>query len=306
MSSVLAIVSKALFEKMVPKNVALGTVVDTNQYVSSNKTFDALSEGGAIFLVTVRPPSEKLWLVGVLENPKKKGDAWVSRSNEAPLTDITSAIKKLVFTSGTGIKAKKGALGMSLQTPRGLTDADVKLLRGLVKPAAGAKKLTASDAYAQAVDEVVHKHKKGKPLGKFRLENRRKPFTGKLGDLEDWEKVQIQAVLGKNVDMAPLFGGAKSSNELTEMDIADVVDTKSGEVVYQLMLWPYGDGSIVHHRTTKVVSAICQHGLDPVEDLGKAWTRDLARAWLEGSKRLGMWTGHIDFDEEEVGEDDDE
>lgn len=72
MSSVLAIVSKALFAKMVPKNVALGAVVDTSAYTSSNKTFDGLKKGGAIFLVTVRPPNEKLWLVGVLENPKKK------------------------------------------------------------------------------------------------------------------------------------------------------------------------------------------------------------------------------------------
>ena len=37
--------------------------------------------------------------------------------------------KALKFLSGKGIEAKPGALGMSLQTPRGLTDADVTLLR---------------------------------------------------------------------------------------------------------------------------------------------------------------------------------
>jgi hypothetical protein len=184
MSSVLAIVSKALFEKMVPKDVKLGAVVDTNSYMSNNKTFDGLADGGAIFLVTVRPPDEKLWLVGILENPKKKGETWTAAANEAPLTDITAAIKKLEFASGTGLKAKKGALGMSLQTPRGLTDDDVKLLRGMIKGKPVSGKVHAKDAYMKAVDEVVHKHKKGGKLGKFRLENRRKPFKGKAADLE--------------------------------------------------------------------------------------------------------------------------
>jgi hypothetical protein len=314
MSSVLAIVSKALFEKMVPKDVKLGAVVDTNQYMSNNKTFDGLKDGGAIFLVTVRPPDEKLWLVGILENPKKKGETWTSEANEAPLTDITGAIKKLEFASGTGLKAKKGALGMSLQTPRALTDDDVKLLRGMVKskPASGSGKVHANDAYMKAVDAVVHKHKNGGKLGKFRLENKRKPFAGKPGDLEAWEKTQIQAVLGKGVDMAKMFAtGGKDEDgdegsEMAAMEIADVVDTGSNAVVYQLMLWPYGDGAIVTHKTTKVVSYICQHGLDPVEDIGKAWTRDFAHAWLEGSKRLKLWTGHIDFDEEELGDDADD
>jgi len=167
MSSVLAIVSKALFEKMIPKAEAkLGAVVDTNQYMSNNKTFDGLKDGGAIFLVTVRPPDEKLWLVGVLESPKKKGDSWVAEANEAPLTDITAAIPKLQFASGAGLHAKKGALGMSLQTPRALTDDDVSLLRGIVstKPTSS-KKLHASDAYTQAVDQVVHNPKRKKKKG---------------------------------------------------------------------------------------------------------------------------------------------
>ncbi len=162
MSSVLAIVSKALFDKMVPKGIALGAVVDTNQYVSNNKTFDGLTRGGAIFLVTVRPPDEKLWLVGILENPTKKKDTWSvsGGANEAPLTDITSAIKSLRFESGSGIKAKKGTLGMSLQTPRALTEADVKLLRGLVSSKHSSKTVHASAAYTKAVEAVVHQPKR--------------------------------------------------------------------------------------------------------------------------------------------------
>jgi len=162
MSSVLAIVSKASFDKMVPKGIALGAVVDTSQYVSNNKTFDGLVRGGAIFLVTVRPPDEKLWLVGILENPTKKKDTWSAAANEVPLTDVTSAIKALRFESGSGIKAKKGTLGMSLQTPRALTERDVTLLRGMVS-SKGSSKVHASAAYTKAVDAVVHQPKKPKP-----------------------------------------------------------------------------------------------------------------------------------------------
>ncbi len=307
MSSVLAIVSKALFEKMVPKDVKLGVVVDTNEYTSSNKTFEGLKKGGAIFLVTVRPPSEKLWLVGILESPKKKGDVWKAADNEAPLTDITSAIKKLKFESGTGITAKKGTLGMSLQTPRSLTDADVKVLRGLIgdKPKSSAK-LHANEAYKKAVDEVVHHKKGGAKLGKFRLDNHRKPYRGKLADISKSDRAQLQAALGKR-KIESMFvideNKERESDELVETEITDVIDTASGKVLYQLMIWPYGDGTIVKNGTTKVVAQICQHSVDASNEVGKAWMRDFANAWLEGSKRLKMWTGHIDFDEDDFGDD---
>lgn len=51
---------------------------DTDRYVSSNKAFEKLEKGDAIFLVTVRPPNEQLWLVGILESPKRQDDAWMS------------------------------------------------------------------------------------------------------------------------------------------------------------------------------------------------------------------------------------
>jgi hypothetical protein len=302
MASVLAIVSKAVFEKMVAKDVALGTIVATDRYVSSHKTFESLAEGGALFLVTVRPPDEHLWLVGILENPKKKGDAWVAAKNTTALTDITGAIAKLQFTSGAGLKPKKGALGMSLQTSRLLTDGDVQLLRDMASPSAKA-------AYMAAVDAVVHQPAGTARLGKFRLENKRKPFAGKLEDLKDFEKQQLQAVVGKGVDLRTMFGkepDGEEGSELVAMEIADVVDTRSGATLYQLMLWPYGDGTIVANASTEVVSHICQHGLDPVAEIGKAWMRDFARAWVEGSARLGMWRAHIDFSAEVLGEEADD
>lgn len=143
MASVMAIVSKAIFEKMLgKKKPALGDLLDTNEYVSKNARLDAVSKGGgAMFLVTVRPPDESLWLVAVLESPKLTKTGWVAASNVVPMTDIGALKSKLVFDTGTGIQAKPGALGMSLQTPRILTDSDVAVLRDALgaKPAASGK-----------------------------------------------------------------------------------------------------------------------------------------------------------------------
>lgn len=131
MPSVLAIISKAVFEQMTRgQKVAPGVVVATDRYTSNNPRLDALKQGGDMFLVTVRPPNEALWLVAVLESPKPKGGAWVAAPNVVPITDLGAVKGALKFDSGAGIQAKPGALGMSLQTPRVLTDGDIALLRG--------------------------------------------------------------------------------------------------------------------------------------------------------------------------------
>jgi hypothetical protein len=311
MASILAIVSKALFEKMVPKDVKPGTVVDTDRYLSNNKTFDRLKEGGAVFMVTVRPPDEKLWLVAVLENPKKKGDAWIASANTTPIADVTSAIKKLRFESDTGITAKKGALGMSLQTPRVLTEKDVALLRGLVPKEKAAKKVGASAAYKEAVEDAVAgkgKKKKGAAAknggGGLRLERYRKPFTESLDDLEPHERKQLELLTGeKGKKFEGMFGAdPEEIEEWSEAGILDVVDASTDETKYELHLCGYGDGAMFAAGTTKVVANLCQHGFDPVEKLGKAFMQDLAKAWSEGAKRLKYWEGHIDFKEEDFDE----
>ena len=132
MPSVLAIVSKAIFERdaRIGGRVAgAGDIVPLDRYVSKNKGLGPVSEGGALFLVTVRPPDEKLWLVGILEGPRFDGEQWSASPNTVPIRDITGLKDQVKFTTGAGISAKKGALGMSLQTPRILSDADVVLLR---------------------------------------------------------------------------------------------------------------------------------------------------------------------------------
>jgi hypothetical protein len=129
---ILAIVSKAIFEKdarVGGKVVATGQLWPVDRYNSANKALQALTAGGRIFLVTVRPPDERLWFVGVVDSPKFEGSAWIAAApNTIPVTDVTALRKTLVFESGKGMSQDKGALGMSLQTPRTLATSDVEQL----------------------------------------------------------------------------------------------------------------------------------------------------------------------------------
>ena len=304
MPSVLAIVSKALFDKMVAKDVQLGTVVTTDRYTSSHKAFEGLGDKDAIFLVTVRPPDEKLWLVGILEAPKRKQTAWVAAANTAPLCDVTSAIGKLAFESGAGLKAKKGALGMSLQTPRVLAPADVKLLRSLVPKKAGAK-VSAREAYNEAVAHVVKPGKAGK-LGALRLDNRRKPFEGTLAELDKGVRAQLTQLV-KEEEKLPLekvFARSPEVDEQSEtpwraLEVVDVVDVATNKPKYQLHLWPYGSGALFEHGKTKLLLNVVQHGIDfsgeLAEDDAGDLVRDLEKAYKEGRRRLKI-DEVIDFD----------
>src|SRR5580704_6841583 len=120
----LAIISKAIFERDARGN-ALGDVWPVDRYTSTNKALAPLDDGGRIFLVTVRPPNEQLWLVGVLDTPRFDGTAWLARPNTTPITNITALRKTIVFESGKGMLQDRGTLGMSLQMPRVLAAGDV-------------------------------------------------------------------------------------------------------------------------------------------------------------------------------------
>lgn len=124
----MAIVSKAVFEKDAPA-AKLGTVLPMKGYRSASKHLARLSRQSRLFLVTVRPPSEALWLIAVLEELRFDGETWQAAArNRYPVTDISALKSELKFDSGKGIAAAKGALGMSLQTPRVLSPADVERL----------------------------------------------------------------------------------------------------------------------------------------------------------------------------------
>ncbi len=138
MGDVMAIVSKAVFEKAAGKSPSAGTVLGMDRYVSAAKGLAPLGDGGKLYLVTVRPPTEALWLVAVLDHPTFDGTQWQSAPSPLPITDITTLRGQLKFESGKGITAAPGALGMSLQTPRVLAPHDVELLDAAIGGAAPA------------------------------------------------------------------------------------------------------------------------------------------------------------------------
>ena len=149
MGDVFAIVSKAVFEKearVEGEPVGLGDVWPVARYGGTGKVFEsALADGGRIFMVTVRPPDEKLWLLAILESPKldKKTKAWTASPNVVPAVDISSLRKSIKFESGKGMSQDKGTLGMSLQTPRALGPGDADQILAMIG-GGGAKSKAAS------------------------------------------------------------------------------------------------------------------------------------------------------------------
>src|SRR5690349_12304483 len=118
MPDLMAIVSKAVFDKDAP-TAKLGAVLAMKTYRSASKHLERLDQQSRLFLVTVRPPNEALWLVAVLEELHFNGTKWLAARNRYRVTDISPLKSQLKFESGKGLSAAKGALGMSLQTPRG-------------------------------------------------------------------------------------------------------------------------------------------------------------------------------------------
>jgi hypothetical protein len=143
-ADILAIVSKAVFERdarVDGRALQAGDVWPVDRYNSTNKALQPLADGGRIFLVTVRPPNEQLWLVGVVERPTFDGAAWIGAANSTPATNISALRAEIQFESGKGISQDRGTLGMSLQTPRVLAGGDVDIILSAVGAGGAAAKL---------------------------------------------------------------------------------------------------------------------------------------------------------------------
>jgi hypothetical protein len=80
----------------------------------------------------------------------------VEQASTVPLTDLSAVKSQLTFESGKGLPATAGTLGMSLQTPRVLTEDDVALLLGVLGGAAAASAgAPAKDAKALVEDPAA-------------------------------------------------------------------------------------------------------------------------------------------------------
>lgn len=163
MASVFALVSKGEFERQHAK-AREGDVLPFTVYTSGNKALEPLAQGGDLYLVTVRP-GDVLWLVAVLRSPRKDPGAWKSTANAVPVVDAGPLLSQLRFASGKGISVEPGKLGMSLQTPRALTDADVALLEALTggSPPTTASATTATTTTTTATTTTAAKARSTSP-----------------------------------------------------------------------------------------------------------------------------------------------
>lgn len=146
MASVMAIVSREVLSGLLPAGFGLGALLPLDRHVSRQKALQALTAGGSLFLVTVRPERDRVWLAALIERPRFDGKAWRGAPNQIPVTDVTTAVRKLRFHSGVGVPpatddplgTRKITLGMSLHAPRILTPEDETVLRRLLRARARA------------------------------------------------------------------------------------------------------------------------------------------------------------------------
>lgn len=162
MPDLIAIVAKGVFEQDARKNGKLlgpGDVLPLDRYNSKNKALAPLAQGGRLVLVTVRPPNERLWLVAILDGPVFGADIWRAKApNTTPITDITPLRKTMKLATGKGLSQDKGALGMSLQTPRALAPEDMEaILAALAGPGDALAKMAAAlpASVSAATREIV-------------------------------------------------------------------------------------------------------------------------------------------------------
>jgi hypothetical protein len=293
--NVLAIVSKAVFEKEVkPDQRVVGAVWPTAAYLSANAGLQPLSSGGSLYLFTVRP-GEKLWLVAVLEQPKFDGKAWRARPNTVPIVDATALVSKLKFVSGKGITAEPGKLAMSLQTPRTLADDDVAQIGALARRGTTA---TPQSAYAAGVTETPKAREAAalgarladeaaaKGLRPLRFDHYRRRRT--WNELSAGEKKQLE-------EFRFLL---EEAEEFDGPEIMDVVDTSSGEVAYLFVLWPFGSGVLLETGSTTPVADVVQHGFKAREP-NRVLRESLAVAYHHGHTALGI-REHVDFSPDEA------
>lgn len=134
MSSMLALVSKSLYEKQAKPSGAMpvvGEVLPFTDYWNTPRLLDPLADGGSLFLVTARPPYDRLLLVAELVSPTHRDGVWRAAPNQVGVTDISHLVDRFAFADGKGLRAAK-QLGSALQRPKVLKDDDISLLREAV------------------------------------------------------------------------------------------------------------------------------------------------------------------------------
>lgn len=151
------------------------------------------------------------------------------------------------------------------------------------KSSAKVKSSAPAQAYAAAVGETgamaaadAFADEARTRLGdRYRFENQR--FIKKEKQLAAKEKKLFAGVYKEAFEDAAEFGG---------IEIHDVIETATGEVVYGLLLWPFGSGVLVDSATHEVCASFAQHGINAY--FNHALREGLAAAYAEARTRISF------------------
>jgi hypothetical protein len=127
----------------------------------------------------------------------------------------------------------------------------------------------------------------------LKLAGYRRPLAAKK--LADAEKKQLSVLL--KAEGLTVAKSAKDEEWKDSVELVDVVDGKS--VVYQLYVWPSGNGVMYAAGKTKVIANIMQHTFECEDaELCKA----IAAAWKTGAKKLKIQETIDEFESPQVVE----
>lgn len=121
-------------------------------------------------------------------------------------------------------------------------------------------------------------------LTQLRVENLRHPETC-WATLNAATRKQVNLVLSRQREQT--FAQAKKDEEsiLHGMELIDFVAQETNKVVYLLLLYPFGDGTLLLGNTTQIIGHVVQHGFT-LNEPNPALHNLLRAAWEEGHVRL--------------------
>ncbi len=91
-------------------------------------------------------------------------------------------------------------------------------------------------------------------FGYLRFEKVKEPLGKDSETLLPYEKGQIEYLneIGCELD----------DGDTSSCNLVDVVNTKTGQTVFQIYTYPYDDGAVFRHGTSEMIVSICQGGFD--------------------------------------------
>ena len=113
MPDVMAIVSKAIFEKAA-RGKAWGACGRPRPITAPTSSLRSWGQAAGCFWSRCDRPRKKeeaLWLVGVLESPSFDGEAWTAGRNRRPIADVTAVKDQLRFEVRQGPFGWQGLAG---------------------------------------------------------------------------------------------------------------------------------------------------------------------------------------------------